>query len=71
MDFVGLDSVRIIKQFGQESFYKNNCMVYTKDNIALILKIKKNRVEWFRYVILADELKLEAKKEGLYNKSIW
>ena len=71
MDFVGLDSLEIVKQFGKESFYKRNCMVYTKDNIALILNINNNRVDWFRYVLLAEKLEKDSEHEGLYNKNVW
>jgi hypothetical protein len=64
--FVGLDSIEIKKQLGQETFYKNNCLVYTKDNIALILKLFHRRVEWIRYIVLAKKLEFETEINDLY-----
>jgi len=65
--FVGVDSISVVNQLGKESFYKNNCLVYTYKNIALIFKIKKNKVKWLRYIKLNIDLNKETKIEGLFN----
>ncbi len=66
MAFVGLDSISIIKQFGKETFYKNQCLVYTYDNLAFILKLENAKVEWIRYIRLASKLDVKTENEHLY-----
>ncbi|MEZ4805198.1 MAG: hypothetical protein R2852_06880 [Bacteroidia bacterium] len=65
--FVGLDSIAIVKQLGKEMFYKNSSLIYTKDNVAFILKLKQSKAEWIRYVLLADILELEIENSELFN----
>jgi hypothetical protein len=67
LSFVGLDSISITKQLGKQTFYKNNCIVYTKNNKALILKLNNKKVEWLRYIVLAEKLEFEADNFNIYN----
>ncbi|MCC7454581.1 MAG: hypothetical protein IT222_10475 [Crocinitomix sp.] len=66
MAFVGLDSTTIIKELGQQSFYKHHSLVYVKDNYALILKLKQGVVEWLRYIVLAEKLEYESAIKELF-----
>lgn len=66
MAFVGLDSLSIIKQLGKETFYKNQCLIYTVENIAFILKLKNTKVDWIRYIRLAGKFENYANDNRLY-----
>lgn len=50
--FVGLDTVKIKKKLGDNFLRKDNCFIYTKDKMALTLKISGKRVEWLKYTRL-------------------
>jgi len=64
--FVGLDSLSILKRFGEPDLYRLNSMVYQHKNKALILNLKKNRVRWLKYVNLKEGLDL-SKNTSIFN----
>ncbi|OQY05153.1 MAG: hypothetical protein B6I20_01740 [Bacteroidetes bacterium 4572_117] len=65
--FVGIDSATVVSKLGDRFFYKNNCLVYTNKNIALIFKIENSKVKWLRYIRLSFYLNKETEIVGLYN----
>lgn len=66
--FVGLRKTEIIKKLGDPSFKKNNCLVYTFRDRALILNMKNDEVKWLKYVHLKFELTSVIENEELYSE---
>lgn len=66
--FVGLRKTEIIKKLGDPSFEKNNCLVYTFRDRALILNMKNDEVRWLKYVHLKFELTSAIENEELYKE---
>jgi hypothetical protein len=50
--FVELDTTEISKRLGNKYFVKDSCMVYSKNNALLILKVNGRKVERLKYLLL-------------------
>jgi hypothetical protein len=64
--FIGLSTKQVREKLGKETFMKNDCLVYTKDNFALILKISTNGIQWLRYIVLSKSLQIDSDLWELY-----
>ncbi|PLX08898.1 MAG: hypothetical protein C0596_03505 [Marinilabiliales bacterium] len=51
-NFVNTPDSLIIKRFGQPDTTSSDCFIYSRDEKLLCLKIKGNRVIWFKYLWL-------------------
>lgn len=68
MAFVGLDTTDVAKKLGSGYYVKDSCMVYSKNNVALILKINDwKKVGWLKYVLLKEALIKDNLPKGLLN----
>lgn len=64
--FIGLSTNQVREKLGKETFMKNDCLVYTKDNIALILKMSADGIQWLRYIVLSKSLQIDSDLRELY-----
>lgn len=65
--FIGLDTSAVKDSFGAFAFKKQNYVVYTHQNNALILGISGHKIIWLKYVRLKKELDPKGIYEGLYS----
>lgn len=64
--FIGLSTNQVREILGKETFIKNDCLVYTKDNIALMLKISADGIKWLRYIVLSKPLQFDSDLDNLF-----
>ena len=55
---IGLDVEIVVMKFGEPDLTKNNCIVYSHNNKALILKIANKKVKWLKYIHLKEGVNL-------------
>lgn len=64
--FVGLTTMEVYKKIGKETFKRNECLVYTHKNTALVLKMASDKVKWLRLIQLNEEVTKESNVFGIY-----
>ena len=57
-NFVGKSKAQLLNQLGEANFAKNQCLVYHRNDKFLVLKMKQNKVAWFKYFWLKKDVEL-------------
>ncbi|NRA10337.1 MAG: hypothetical protein HRT57_00105 [Crocinitomicaceae bacterium] len=50
--YIGWTKDEILQEFDKPSFEKNECIIYSKDQKALILHLTQNKVDWLKFIHL-------------------